>query len=115
MRITEEVSDTVVLTEIGIRIASLRLERNLTQAQLADRAGVSKSTVERIEDGNTAQFSSFIRVVRALGLLSQFESFLPEQVASPMTQLKLKSNQRRRASSKRGRDSAKPWSWGDAE
>jgi transcriptional regulator with XRE-family HTH domain len=44
--------------------------RGLTQAQLADRAGVSESTVYRLERGDGGvSVENLLRVLRALGLL----------------------------------------------
>lgn len=39
-------SDEAFLRELGRRLTSLRLEQNLTQALLAERAGVSKRTLQ---------------------------------------------------------------------
>ena len=47
-------SDETLLKELGQRIARLRLERNLSQAQLAEQAGISKRTLERLEAGAAA-------------------------------------------------------------
>jgi hypothetical protein len=49
LRIGEETTDEAVLGELGRRLAQVRLGKNLTQAQLAAKAGVSKRTVERLE------------------------------------------------------------------
>lgn len=38
---------------IGLKIAQLRAERGLTQQQLADRIGISKSYLSKIESPNT--------------------------------------------------------------
>jgi transcriptional regulator with XRE-family HTH domain len=79
----------------------MRLEKNLTQAQLAEKAGVSKRTVERLERGDVApQLSGFIRVCRALELVERFELLVPEPVMSPMMQLRLGGKRRRRASAR---------------
>lgn len=44
--------------------------RGLTQAQLADRAGVSESTVYRLERGDGGvSVENLLRILRALGLL----------------------------------------------
>jgi len=96
-------------------MASVRLDQNLTQADLADQAGVSKRTVERLESGAAAtQLSGFIRVCRVLGLLERFDALIPESLPSPIAQLKLRGKQRRRASSARTPDRpAKKWKWGD--
>lgn len=97
-------------------MASARLARNLTQAALAEQAGVSKRTVERLESGAVAtQLSGFLRVCRVLGLVEDFGSLIPEAVASPMEQLKRQGAKRQRASGKKGAaDAPKKWTWGDA-
>ena len=46
MKISRDLSDEAILREVGGRLAAARLARNLTQAALADAAGVSKRTVE---------------------------------------------------------------------
>lgn len=44
--------------------------RGLTQAQLADRAGISRSALSRLEQGGEGvSLESFMRVLRALGIL----------------------------------------------
>jgi transcriptional regulator with XRE-family HTH domain len=107
-------SDESVLKEIGERLTRTRLERNLTQAQLAGIAGISKRTLERLEAGAAAtQLTSFIRTCRSLGLLEQLDLFLPTPRASPVEQLKLQGRRRKRASgSKTEKTSSKKWSWG---
>ena len=115
MKITKQATDETVLTELGGRLTRVRLERNLTQAQLAEQAGVSKRTVQRLEAGAVAtQLSGFIRVCRVLDVLERFDTLIPEPVPSPVEQLKLRGRQRRRASAvKTVRSPAKKWQWGD--
>ena len=115
MKITKLTSDEAIVGELGARLERVRLERNLTQAQLADRAGVSKRTVERLESGSVAtQLSGFIRICRALDLVEHFNLMVPEPLPSPIEQLKLHGRTRQRASAKRKRVKlSKPWQWGD--
>jgi len=115
MKISAELTDAVVLEELGTRLAGARLGRNLTQAELAEQAGVSKRTVERLESGAVAtHLSGFLRVCRVLGLLGNFESLIPEAATSPMEQLKRQRGKRQRATGKRV-SVGKPgkWTWGD--
>jgi len=64
MPIQRLMSDEALLQELGRRIARLRLERNLSQAQLAEQAGISKRTLEGLEAGAAAtQLSLFLRVL----------------------------------------------------
>jgi DNA-binding XRE family transcriptional regulator len=51
MKISAQLTDEAVLHELGGRLAGLRIEHNLTQAALAEQAGVSKRTIERLESG----------------------------------------------------------------
>lgn len=116
MKISAELSDDALLRELGDRLAGARLARNLTQAALAEQAGVSKRTVERLESGEVAaQLSALLRVCRALGLVERFDALLPERSAGPMAQLKLQGRQRRRASGRKltAREPGK-WTWGES-
>jgi transcriptional regulator with XRE-family HTH domain len=115
MQITTHLTDESVLRELGARLASARLGLNLTQAALAEQAGVSKRTVERLESGAVAtQLSGFLRVCRVLGLLEHFEELVPEVVPGPMEQLKRQGAKRQRASGKKVAAVApKKWTWGD--
>src|SRR5512144_2962471 len=91
MKLTKQATDAAVLGELGSRLAQVRLERNLTQAQLAEQAGVSKRTVERLESGSVAtQLSGFIRVCRVLDLVERFDLLVPEPVGSQIEKLKLR-------------------------
>jgi transcriptional regulator with XRE-family HTH domain len=114
MKITKQATDAVILGELGGRLAKVRLERNLTQAQLATQAGVSKRTVERLEAGAVAtQLSGFIRVCRTLDLVERFELLVPEPAPSPVAQLKLGGKQRQRAAGTKSAPPApKKWQWG---
>jgi transcriptional regulator with XRE-family HTH domain len=121
MKMTNQSTDEVILAELGARLAQARLERNLTQAQLATQAGISKRTLERMEAGASAmQLSAFIRVCRVFGLLDRLELLLPEAGPSPMEQLKLGGRKRRRASGTNSPPAGQvssppqsPWTWGE--
>lgn len=114
MRISNKLTDEVILRELGERLARVRLERNLTQAGLAEQAGVSKRTVERMEAGGVTQLVNLVRVCRVLDLLEHFEALIPEPVASPVAQLKLRSKERKRASSAKATTvRTGKWHWDD--
>lgn len=114
MNSSEYLSDEALLEKIGRRVAQYRLNRNLTQAQLAREAGVSEPTLQRLEYGQPSQLISLLRVLRALELLDGIDSVLPEPPISPIQQAKLKGKTRRRASGK-SVSTKKPsnWTWGD--
>jgi len=107
-------SDTSILQDLGHRLSKLRLQRNLTQAQLAREAGVSTRTLIRLESGESSQVTNLIRVLRALGLLQHLDAFIPPPAPSPIEQLRLQRKQRRRASPARHTGAAPPpWHWGE--
>ena len=114
MDISDLHTDEAILPELGERIARARLDRQLTQAAMAEQAGVSKRTVERIEAGASTQLSSFLRVLRVLGLLKGLNQLVPDSGPRPMDLLKLQGKQRQRASSPSIVSEPKsPWTWGD--
>ena len=53
MKFDSFLTDVVVLREIGARLKHKRVDSGLTQAQLAEQAGIAKRTVERLESGNS--------------------------------------------------------------
>lgn len=114
MKITNLTTDAAVLEEVGRRIAEARLARRTTQAQFAQTMGVSKRTIERLEDGAPTQLSNFIRCLRALGKLDGLERLLPETAPNPIGLL-----ERRGAARQRARPKARPapdaarWKWGE--
>ena len=57
------------LRRIGEDLATWRRLRRLTASQVADRAGVSRHTVMRLENGDGTSMESVLRVARALGVL----------------------------------------------
>lgn len=111
-------TDDSVLDEIGNRLSAVRLSRDLTQAELARDAGVSKRTVERMEAGQSVQLTSFIRLLRALDLLDGLGVLLPPPRPGPIELLRNQGKPPQRAgrsrSSRRGTESgAEPWTWGE--
>ncbi|MEJ2539935.1 MAG: helix-turn-helix domain-containing protein [Gemmatimonadota bacterium] len=105
-------TDRAVLSEVAARLNAARLSRDLTQAELAHEAGVSKRTVERLEAGESTQLTSFIRVLRALDLLERLEALLPEARPGPMDLLRREGQAPQRASGRRT-PPPEPWTWGE--
>jgi len=103
-----------VLDELGARLARTRLEQNASQEQLAAAAGVSKSTVERIETGREIKLTSFVRVLRALGRLELLDRLLPEPLPSPIERIRIQGKRRQRAAEPRREEQPpgkRPWRW----
>ena len=54
-------TDTELCNRIAAKIKTVRLKQNMSQAELADKSGVSISTIKRMEDGEVKNFESLIR------------------------------------------------------
>lgn len=84
MKFDVVMTEDEALCEAGKRLAQIRLSRNITQQELAQRAGVSKRSLERLEAGEGGlRLYVFFAVCGVLGLMSGFESLLPEVQLSP--------------------------------
>lgn len=118
MKITPLNTDEAVLGELGRRLGAYRLQRQMTQAQLAEAAGVSKRTVERLEAGESVQLNNLLRILRILEKLENLERFLPEVPANPIDLLERHGKVRQRARPDAAPDDARepaPFKWGDEQ
>ncbi|MGB9331721.1 MAG: helix-turn-helix transcriptional regulator [Steroidobacteraceae bacterium] len=119
MKFTSDLTDTAILQELGARLERRRIDANLTQAQLAEEAGISKRTLERIEAGRSTDGVMLVRALRALKLIEGLENLVSDRPQSPITLLKQKGRERkrvRRARSESDRGPAAisvPWKWGE--
>lgn len=110
-------TDQAVLAELGERVRAARLERNLSQQQLADEAGIGRMTVQRLEEGGSASLRSLIRILRALDELDGLRRLLPPPGPSPLEEARRQGRRRQRARAAGKPASSKPqpgpWRWGD--
>ena len=51
-------ADAIILNRIGSHLKAVRLRQNITQQSLADAAGVSLSSLKKIEKGEIGSFDS---------------------------------------------------------
>ena len=61
-------SSDAVIEALCKRLEELRLGRNISQSALAEQAGVSRSTLTRMADGQSISLDSFVRIMLALQL-----------------------------------------------
>ena len=108
-------SNAQVLEELGRRLKAARIDTPLTQEELAERAGVSLSTIAAIERGTDARMGSYLSVLRALGLLENTDILVPEVRIRP-SQLAKSNHERKRATSTIHRKAPNDtWVWGDEQ
>ncbi len=127
MNITSTTGDDAALKELGKRLAQYRLNKNLSQADLGKRSGVSRNTIVRMEAGESTQATNLIRTLRALDLLQNLDALVPEPQISPLQLAKRRGKARVRAgrahfkrtsrltgtASVTASGEKKPWEWDD--
>ncbi len=68
--------------ELGARCRRLRLQANLSQLELAQRAGTSLSSIRRLEASGQGTLELLVRVAQVLHLVGHLENFLVLPVLS---------------------------------
>lgn len=91
-------SESAIIREMAAFIKQVRLKKNITQSQLSEKAGISRSTLSDFEHGNPVSLTTFIQLLRALDQLSLLESFTARTGISPLQLAKLEAKKRKRAS-----------------
>ena len=89
-------TDTEYLEFLGNRIKDLRLNKNITQQELADFCGVSRRTIVLLENGKGVHLLTFIRVLRKFDLDNALLDLIPE--INEIDPFKVTNKKRERAS-----------------
>jgi transcriptional regulator with XRE-family HTH domain len=108
--------------EIGRRLQARRLHLNLSQAQAAALAGVTRKTVTAVELGHGGTLLTLIGLLQALDLEGELQRLVPTAEINPVDMLALAGKARRRATGlRKRREPAAPdmlreapakWTWG---
>lgn len=62
-----------ILTEIAGKHRKLRKQKKLTQADLAQKTGISLGSIRRFEQSGKISFESLLKLAQVLGRLNDFE------------------------------------------
>jgi len=97
--------DEKVVMQLGKELRRMRLERNLSQAEVAKRGGLDRTTVVKLEGGRAATLLTVVQVLRAMDRLNVLDGFHEEPQLTPYQvveqQAKYLKKQRKRASRKK--------------
>jgi transcriptional regulator with XRE-family HTH domain len=87
-----------LLALLGARMAGKRLGMNWTQSELSMRSGVPLGTLRKLESTGFGSMEAYIKLLRALGALTDLEHIISQPAVSPVEMARLKNRQRVRAS-----------------
>ncbi|MGE4242143.1 helix-turn-helix domain-containing protein [Ramlibacter sp.] len=90
-----------VCAELGARLRERRLALDITQQDLATRAGIALNAVKKLERDGQSTVATLVRVARALGLVAELDVFKPNPVASIAEMERATAARRQRARGKR--------------
>ena len=125
-------SSAMIVASLGRELEAVRLQHNISQAELAREAGVSRRTITRMAEGKAMSLDSFVRVLKALKLVDNLVMLLPDTSISPV-EIVARANERgqpysvsanpnnmtinaqgkKRRVRRKTKAVNKPWSWGD--
>ncbi|MER2050368.1 MAG: helix-turn-helix transcriptional regulator [Stenotrophomonas sp.] len=83
-------SPSEIVEALGQRVKARRLAANVSQAALADKAGISRRALVQLESGQGSTLHTLVSVFKALGLDHQLNQLALTPLISPMAMLKAK-------------------------
>ena len=89
-------SDNALVKKIGEFVRFHRLEQNKSQEELARAAGISRSTLSLLENGETVTLATLIQVLRVLDQLQVMDVFVVHENTSPLALAKIEQGKRLR-------------------
>lgn len=90
-------SDSEILSELGTRFKNSRIEANLTQEELSELSGVSRTTIARLEGGKNISLTAFISLLRYVDELNGLSTFMKkDSYIDPEEEFKNQQKQKRR-------------------
>jgi transcriptional regulator with XRE-family HTH domain len=90
-------TDIAIVKSIGAFTKHHRLLQNKTQQQVATDAGINRSTLVQLENGERVTLLTLIQVLRVLNLLYVMDVFTIKEQLSPLQLAKEEQGKRRRA------------------
>lgn len=77
-------TNEALLQYVGRQMRQMRINAQLSQQQLADRAGVSRSTITQVENGKGIKLEPMVAMLRVLNKLELLNSFETQAMTSPL-------------------------------
>lgn len=106
-----QLSDDAIVHQIGAFVRHHRLQQNIKQKDLAEKAGINRTTLSDLELGRRCQLMTLIQILRILNKLHVFEAFEVNQQISPMKLAELEMKKRQKASGQSNAPKHKKSDW----
>jgi len=90
-------SDLEIVMEICQTLKQMRINKNISQQEIAERSGLDRTTISRMESGRPVSLLTLVQVLRALDKLEVLNVFKAYQIESPIKLLKEEEKKRKRA------------------
>lgn len=100
------------IRELGQKIKTYRIMKELSQQDLEDKTGVSKRSISRLEQGEAVQVGNLFKILLALDLGDNIELLVPDQTKRPSFYLEKTDNKPKRVRKKTEKNEFK---WGDEQ
>jgi transcriptional regulator with XRE-family HTH domain len=104
-------SDAAIVAEMGAFVKHHRLALNKTQSQLAEEAGVSRSTIVDFENGMRANIITLVQLLRALRQMHVLNEFKVKIQPSPIQLAEMDLSKRKRASKSKVKSKKRKSDW----
>ena len=98
------------IKELGKKIKLYRISKEMSQQDLADKTGVSKRSLSRLEQGESVNVDSLFKILLGLDLGDNIELLVPDQTRRPSYYLEKIDDRQKRV---RKKIEKKEFKWGD--
>ena len=100
------------IKELGQKIKTYRIMKEMSQQDLADKTGVSKRSISRLEQGESVQVDNLFKILLALDLGENIGLLVPDQTKRPSFYLGKADDKPKRVRKKIEKSKFK---WGDEQ
>ena len=108
---TQEKGAQKYIFELGQKIKTYRIYKGISQQELANRSGVSKRSISRLEQGDSMQLDNLFRLLIALDLSDNINLLVPDQTERPSFHLIEEAKKPQRV--RRRKEVSGDFKWGD--
>ena len=98
------------IVELGKKIKTYRIMKELSQEDLSDKTGISKKSISRLEHGESIQMDNLFKILIALDIGDNIDLLVPDQTRRPSYYLENPDSGPQRVRKKRVKTTFK---WGD--